>query len=69
MKFSFQGIGGGFIKTIKHILLWVMICIVFCLMFLLIQNFTGKEYLHECCVCLAGYYFVSSVVGLIERKN
>lgn len=69
MNFSFQRTGGGFIKTIKHILLWIVICIVFCLMFLGIQNFTGKEFLHECCVCLVGCYFVSSVVWLIERKN
>lgn len=61
--------GGDFIKTIKNILLWIMISIVFCLIFLGIQNFTGKEFLHECCVCLVGYYFVSFAVEMIKRRH
>lgn len=57
------------IKIVQHILRWIVITVVFCLIFLAIQKFAGQEFLHRCCVCLVGCYFVSSIVNQIERKN
>lgn len=57
------------INVVKHILRWLIVTVVFCLIFLVIQKLVGQEFLHKCCVYIVAYYIVSSIVDHIERKN
>ena len=55
------------IKTIKHLLLWILSTLIVCLMFLGIKQFIGVEFLYDLSIYLSVYYLVSSIVKIIEE--
>ena len=57
------------IKTIKHLLRWIVSSLLVCLLFLGIKQIIGLEFLHGVCIYFAAYYLVSSMVKIVEKEK